>query len=273
MGIIVLCFELCYFSIGWFLDHHVWEKDYTITTTKDLGLSDSGTDKIRIAQIADSHVGATFDGEGFAEHLEKVQATDPDVLFITGDFVDDDTTKEDMYRCCLALAGFKCKYGVYFVYGNHDKGYFRYRNFTGEELEEALNAAGVRILKDEVEMIAGKIYVVGRLDKSMKDRVEIEKILSLLDPSKYIIVLDHQPNDYAAEAEAGADLVLSGHTHGGQMLEINLIGQFLGANDRTYGIETRDKTTFIVTSGISDWAIKFKTGTQSEFVIIDLKQE
>ena len=268
VGIIVLCFELCYFTTGWYLAHHVWEKDYTVTTTKDLGM-----EKLRIAQIADSHVGVTFDGEDFAKHLETIEATNPDVLFITGDFVDDDTSKEDMYRCCLALAGFKCKYGVYYVYGNHDKGYFRYRNFTADELREALEAAGVRILQDEVEMIADKIYVVGRRDKSVKDRIEIGTILSLLDPKKFTIVLDHQPNDYAAEAAAGADLVLSGHTHGGQMLEINFVGQMIGANDKTYGMEKRDNTTFIVTSGISDWAIKFKTGTNSEFVIVDVVHE
>ena len=268
LGIIVLCFEICYFTTGWFLAHHVWEKDYTVTTTKDLGM-----EKLRIAQIADSHIGSTFDGEGFAEHLGKIQAANPDVLFITGDFVDDGTTKEDMYRSCLALAGFKCKYGVYFVYGNHDKGYFNYRNFTADQLEEALEAAGVRILRDEVEMLDGKVYVVGRRDKSMKDRVEIGTILSMLDPKKYTIVLDHQPNDYAAEAAAGADLVLSGHTHGGQMLEINMVGQLTGANDKTYGMEKRDNTTFIVTSGISDWSIKFKTGTNSEFVIVDVVPE
>jgi hypothetical protein len=122
-------------------------------------------------------------------------------------------------------------------------------------------------------MIADKIYIVGRRDKSVNDRIEIGTILSLLDPNKFTIVLDHQPNDYAAEAAAGADLVLSGHTHGGQMLEINLVGQLTHANDKTYGMEKRDNTTFIVTSGISNWSIKFKTGTNSEFVIVDVVHE
>ena len=67
--------------------------------------------------------------------------------------------------------------------------------------------------------------------------------------------------------------MLSGHTHGGQMLEINMVGALIGANDRTYGLETRDKTDFIVTSGISDWRIKFKTGTSSEYCIIEVVQK
>ena len=268
IGIIVLAVELCYFSVGWYLDHHVWETDYQLVTEKDLGM-----EKLRIAQVTDSHVGATFDGEGFAKHMEKVYAGNPDIMFITGDFVDDGTTKENMLRCCQALAGFQGKYGVYFIYGNHDKGYFNYRNFSSEDLEEALTAAGVHILKDEIELVDDKFYVVGRRDRSMTDREEIGKMVSVLDPSKYTIILDHQPNDYAAEAATGADLVLSGHTHGGQMILMKIIAALTGVNDRTYGLEVRDRTTFIVSSGISDWEIKFKTGCFSEYVIIDVTQK
>ena len=83
-------------------------------------------------------------------------------------------------------------------------------------------------------------------------------------------MLDHQPNDYQNQADAGVDLVLSGHTHGGQLFPLNKVGEWIGANDRTYGFEKRGQTNFIVTSGLSDWAIKFKTGTKSEFVVIDL---
>ena len=84
-------------------------------------------------------------------------------------------------------------------------------------------------------------------------------------------MLDHQPNDYDAEAQSGADLVLSGHTHGGHMWPAGLIGLAMGSNDRVYGTETRGETTFVVTSGISGWAIPFKTGTHSEIVVIDVQ--
>ena len=94
-----------------------------------------------------------------------------------------------------------------------------------------------------------------------------------LDPSRYMIVIDHQPNDYDAEAAAGADLVLSGHTHGGQLIPITKVGEWIGANDATYGYERRGDTDFIVTSGISAWSILFKTGCKSEYVIIDILPE
>ena len=265
VGIIVIIIEVCYFTVGWYLAHNVWETSYTVTTDKEIG-----KDGLKIAFFADSHVGALFDGEGFAEHLQRIQATEPDILLIPGDFVDDDTTKDDMIRCCEALSGFTCKYGKYFVYGNHDKGYYQYRNFNSEELRNELEKAGVIILEDEYVLVDDKFYIVGRQDMSVEDRKNIQGIISDIDTSKYMIVLDHQPTDYAAEAAAEVDLVLSGHTHGGQLIEMKLASLLMGANDRTYGTEKREKTDFIVTSGIADWAIKFKTGTKSEYCIVNV---
>ena len=95
-------------------------------------------------------------------------------------------------------------------------------------------------------------------------------LLHGLEQNKFLIVLDHQPNDYQNQTEAKVDLVLSGHTHGGQIFPFNNLGQWLGFNDAIYGYERHGKTDFIVTSGISDWRLKFKTGCRSEFVVIDI---
>ena len=65
----------------------------------------------------------------------------------------------------------------------------------------------------------------------------------------------------------------TGHTHGGQFFPINYVGEWTGENDKTYGLETRNLSDFIVTSGIADWAIKFKTGCRSEYVVIDIAQK
>ena len=68
------------------------------------------------------------------------------------------------------------------------------------------------------------------------------------------------------------DLVLSGHTHGGQLFPLNRMGEWLGIDAKSYGLERRKSTDFIVTSGISDWAIQFKTGCRSEYVVVDVKE-
>ena len=263
-GAAAILLAAVYLSVGWYNAHHVTETHYRFESEKSV------TEPLRIVLIADSHLGITLDGEDFARQMDRVQKTQPDLVVIVGDFVDDDTRRVDMERACRALGGLDTTYGVYFVYGNHDEGYYQYRDFSAEELRTALETNGVVILADETVPIGESYLLVGRRDRSMRDRADMAALTAGLDPARYWIVLDHQPNDYAAEAAAGADLVLSGHTHGGHMIPAWVVDRIMHFNDRRYGTEQRDGTTFVVTSGISGWAIPFKTGCFSEYVVIDV---
>ena len=254
---------IVYLSIAYFLCNNVWRTQYDIKT-------DKLKENVKIALITDSHLSTTLDGDEFEKYLNDIACEKPDIILISGDFVDDSTKKTDMVKACQALGKMNPELGIYFVYGNHDKGYYNSRDFTVEELKENLEKNNVRVLEDETVELEGLI-IVGRKDASDENRKSIEDLLKNLDKEKYIIVLDHQPNDFSNEAKAGADLVLSGHTHGGQLLPITYFGELTGMNDKTYGYERRDNTDFIVSSGISDWAIHFKSGTKSEYVIIDLQ--
>lgn len=209
--------------------------------------------------------------------MKTIEAQNPDVVLIVGDFVDDDTTKEDMIRCCAALGEIKTTYGVYYVFGNHDKGYYspEYRGYDGDDLIEELKKNKVHVMQDDVKLVDNRFYIIGRQDKSEDyagGRETMEELTAALDPDKFSIVLDHQPQDYEAQAEAGVDLVLSGHTHGGQLFPLMTIENHtdLAPDDRVYGYEKRGSTNFIVTSGISDWAIKFKTGCRSEYLMLEI---
>ncbi len=270
IGALAMGITAVYLLCGAYLAYHVWRTGYTLETDKPVG-------DLRIVQFADSHVGTTFDGEEFGEQVEAMQSENPDVVVITGDYVDDDTTREDMIAACRALGTLHTTYGVYYAFGNHDKGYYgsEYRGYSGEELVAELEKNKVRVLQDETVLLDDRFYIIGRQDRSEEQtgssRASMEELVSRLDSDKYSIVLDHQPHDYDAQAASGVDLVLSGHTHGGQLFPVNYMGEWTGENDKTYGLETRDNTNFIVTSGISDWAIKFKTGCKSEYVVIDVK--
>ena len=262
-GALALGITVIYMLYAYYMAIHVYKTEYTIKTNKDVA-------PLRIALIADSHIGTCFDGHGFAEHIKTIEEQHPDVLVISGDFVDDDTDKRDMVLACRALGEMQTTYGVFYVPGNHDAGYGDSRDFTYDDLLSELRQNGVKVLEDESELVGGQYYIVGRKDRSML-RLPIERLMMFIDDPYYTIVLDHQPNDYDAEAAAGCDLVLSGHTHGGQMIPIRPIGELIGANDATYGLSTRGNTTFIVTSGIADWAVPYKTGTISEYCIIDIE--
>lgn len=252
--------------IGWYFAHHVYETDYQLTTDKSL------SEPLRIAMLADSHLSITLDGAEFAAQLDRIQAQNPDVLFICGDFVDDDTKRQDLLDACAALGKMQTKYGIYYVYGNHDLGYFSYRDFTADELRQALAENGVTLLADETAVIDTHISVTGRCDANA-DREEIGTLAAETDSASYRILLDHQPTDYDAEAAAGYDLVLSGHTHGGHIFPAGQIGLVISDNNALYGHEKRGNTDFIITSGISGWAIPFKTGCISEYCIIDVTNE
>lgn len=268
-GWTAILFSVISLAAGWYLDHQVWATSYVIE-------SDKVGNRLRLIVFADSHIGTTFDSSGFARHLRRMQAYQPDAVLIAGDFVDDGTSRDEMTASCRALGQLETKYGVYFAMGNHDKGYHdpAARGFTGDDLVAELQKNKVRVLQDETVLVGNRFYVAGRKDVSEilrgGFRVETAELFRGLDTEKFVAVVDHQPNDYEKQAAAKADLVVSGHTHGGQLFPLNKVGEWIGANDKTYGHERRNVTDFIVTSGLSDWAIKFKTGTKSEFVVIDI---
>lgn len=263
LGALALITSLIYLCVSFYLCNNVWEKDYTLHTDKELG-------NLKVAMFADSHIGTTFDGDGFAVELGKIVEQKPDILFIVGDMVDDSSKRADFERACEALSEVDIKYGVWYVFGNHDEGYGQSRDFNGQDIREILTKNGINILEDEVSLVDDRFYVVGRKDRSHSPAKRMEELLSGIDTDKYIIVLDHIPNDYDNEAKSAVDLVLSGHTHGGQMIPITFLGEGLGINDSTYGHKAINGTDFIVTSGISDWEIDFKSGVKSEYVIIDI---
>lgn len=275
-GICALVFTFLYFVCGWILAHHVFETDVTVRSAKI-------AEPLQIVLFADAHVGTTFDGAEMQKDMQRISAKEPDAVVIAGDLIDDNTSYEDMVNACRALGTLQTKYGVFFVYGNHDKGYAAGgRGYGYQELEAELTKNHVVILEDVSHELTDTVTLTGRADAStgrseggytMGQREDIATLLADIPADRYRIVIDHQPNDYDAEAAAGADLVLSGHTHGGQLFPINHVGEWIGANDNTYGRERRGNTDFIITSGISAWEIPFKTGCKSEYVLIRLKPE
>ena len=272
-GLAALIVSVGWLTMGWVQANCVWQKNYTISTDKQVG-------SLRVALLSDSHMGTTFHAEGFARHLQRVQAQQPDVVVMVGDFVDESTTRADMMAACQALGRMDAPYGVYFVFGNHDKNNYagEGRAYTGEELTAALEENGVTVLEDETVLIDDRFYLIGRQDASEAvehrgGRASMAELTQNLDKSKFSIVLDHQPRDYASQAASGVDLVLSGHTHGGQLIPLVQLMKIPGmsGDNNVYGLQSRDQTRFIVSSGISDWELLFKTGCRSEYVIIDIQ--
>lgn len=266
VGYIAFLITALWMGFGWYCAHHVFETTYTLETTKTLP-----KERLRVIEISDAHMGAIFHANKWEDYIKKINEKNPDMILLVGDIFDDGTSFEDMLQTAKAFANFQSVYGTYFVFGNHDKGYGNYRGYGEAEIRAALEESGVIILQDETVVFDDLITLIGREDKS-NHRKAVAEISVESDRSTYTIVMDHQPTEYDKYAAMKMDLVLSGHTHGGQFIPILKVGEWIGANDATYGLEKRMDTNFIVSSGIADWELKFKTGCVSEIVIIDIEK-
>jgi len=266
VSVLAISASLIYLAFGWYEAHHVSVTEYTVTSEKE-------AEPMKVVLIADLHVNATFNGEKFKKHTELISSLNPDVILISGDFIDGSSKWEDTLSVIESLGKTGTKYGIYFSYGNHDKNVYNEdsrRDFTSAQFTDALADNGVTILEDEYVILENGYTILGRRDKSEGNIADISELMNKIGTDTYVIDINHQPYDYEKESAAGVDLVLSGHTHGGQMFPIRKLGELISTNDRTYGYERREKTDFIVTSGISDWAAHFKTGCKSEVVLINI---
>ena len=91
--------------------------------------------------------------------------------------------------------------------------------------------------------------------------------------NKFILLLDHQPSELEKNSELGYDLQLSGHTHKGQIWPVGLISELFNFNELEYGYKEIDDFKVIVSSGISGWNYPIRTGSKSEYVIIDILKQ
>lgn len=127
-----------------------------------------------------------------------------------------------------------------------------------------------------VEIADGQIQLVGRLDQEKPgygpiSRKSASKLLSGIDPSKPTLVLEHEPVEYRTLAKSGVDLVLSGHTHNGQIFPANLFVPFF--NENGYGLKKIDGMETFVTAGVGFYGPPMRIGTNSEISILDVQFE
>ena len=261
-GIITLGLLLTLLLLGTYNAYSPVVRTYDIKMNKGTASLDS----LHIAMAADTHFGL-LSGKNHAKRLVKeINELKPDIILLPGDLFDDDVRPFLDQKIDTILSGLQAPYGVYASLGNHDK-----HDGTMRELIEALENSGVNVLYDETVTVEDEFTIIGRKDRTEKDRLSLEKLMSEVNPEKPAILLEHQPYDYPIAEKTGVDLMVSGHTHHGQIFPGNLITDKIYEND--WGYLRKGKMHTIVTSGFGFWGPPIRLGTRSEVVSIQIQFE
>lgn len=255
---------------------------YDVVIHKDGG----NLDELNIVLAADLHLGYNIGCSQMEQMVEKINAQDPDLVVIAGDIFDNNfDALEDSRRLAEILQGIQSTYGVYACYGNHDVDEPILAGFTfpsdkkkesDPRMDAFLETAGITLLQDEGILIQDSIYLFGRADKErpgrgIQERMTPEQITKTMDPTKPIIVIDHEPRELDELAAAGVDLDLAGHTHDGQMFPANILMKFLWENP--CGYLKKDQMHSIVTSGVGLFGPNMRVGTRAEICKIHVSFE
>lgn len=227
-------------------------------------------DGFRITQVTDLH-DATF-GKNQSQLVEKVRATNPDAIFLTGDLVD--SRRYDLDNSLQAVAQFVDIADVYYVLGNHEVAL----NLT-DEIYAALTDLGVHVLPNKsitLERDGERIVIAGIEDPLMGQKVEmsIEAARQNVGTDSFTLLLSHRPEQFKAYVEQNIDLVFSGHAHGGQ-IRLPFVGGLVAPSQGflptyTAGIFEQRDTTMIVSRGLGNSIFPFRIFNLPEIITVQL---
>ncbi len=219
-----------------------------------------GVDRYTIVQLTDVHIGHLLGREFAARVVEQVNALEPDLIVITGDFVDGRLS--ELQPHVEPFRGLRARDGVYAVTGNHE--YY----WDAELWLEHLRSLGMRILRNEHVTIGGAFQLAGVDDVTASE--DLPRALRGRDPSLPVVLLAHHPRTITRAAAAGVDLQLSGHTHGGQLLPLGWLIRLF--EPKAAGLGRFGASWLYVSEGTGYWGPPMRVGTTQEITAISLRR-
>ena len=226
----------------------------------------------RIAQVSDLHNDAL--GDGNASLLKLLQEAEPDIIAVTGDLIDSRKTDTQIalqfMQKALQIAP------VYYVTGNHEIALYA----TYPPFERELRNAGVTVLNNEsvlLEQNGQNIVLLGLSDPNANDLARDERIALMQSCSQeyFTVVLSHRPELFDDYCTARADVVLTGHAHGGQV-RLPFIGGLYAPGQGLLpqydaGLFTQGTTHMIVSRGVGNSLFPFRVNNRPELAVIELQ--
>ena len=265
-GLIVILLSICMIVYGKYNVSHINSVSYEIQMKRKTLQSE-----IKIVLVSDLHLGAVNSEKNLSKTVGKINNSEPDIVCIAGDIFNDNIyALYNPSKTLDLLKSITAKYGVYACLGNHDGGK------TFKEMTGFLEQGNIKLLNDEYVTIDDRLVLVGRVDSSPiggfdgLERKSFTDIKVPINTDLPVVVMDHNPSNIG-QYDNEVDLILSGHTHRGQIFPGNLITKAIYVID--YGRYQKDNNSpnVIVTSGAGTWGMPMRIGTNNEIVIISLR--
>ena len=229
---------------------------------------DPRLDGLRVAHLSDLHVGTLTPKSWAMAWVRAANSRAPDLTVVTGDMV---TSGTDYHRdIAEALGALRARLGVFVSMGNHD--YFG----EGEPLITLLREGGVNVLRNEGRVIerAGAALWLAAIDDTWTRRDDLELAMRGRPEGATTVLLAHDPERFDQAAEAGADVVLSGHMHGGQ-IAVPFLSRRLSlarlAHRYNVGFYRRGRSTLFVHPGLGTTGPPMRLGVAPEVTILVLR--
>jgi len=264
--ILLTCLVVCVFLlIGIISSLQIEVTCYTVCDASIPGSFDG----FRIAQISDLH-NREF-GKDNRALLTLLESEAPDMIVVTGDLIDSYRTDPEV-SCAFMERAVKIA-PCYYVCGNHEL------RMPGEyaALKKRLTACGVTVLEDQYQTLTKdgeSIVLAGLVDRR---KLSTNQVSQLTGSDSYSILLSHRPEHFSIYREGGADLIFSGHAHGGQ-IRLPLLGAIFAPGLGFFpkyadGVHTVHNATMVISRGLGNSSLPFRLYCAPELVIVRLQHE
>ena len=220
--------------------------------------------RMRLVFFSDLHIGEAMTPDYIARAVKLIQDQQPDLILCGGDFIDHRAVYAYDPRVMASLRSLHAPMGVYYVLGNHE-----YRDDLEANIRWVSEVGGT-LLRDSIAFPGnGPLTLIGRDDWVNGDRKPFEVIANEADPLRGpVVLMEHTPASIDSIGDSPVDLILCGHTHGGQIWPGQLMVWWrYGMVSGTRPVGERE---VCISSGVGSAGATYRVGTRSEIRVYDL---